>query len=390
MDYKKRSLELHKRINGKIEIISKVKLRNKKDLSLLYTPGVAEPCLRIKKNVKNVYDYTLKQNTVAIVTDGSAVLGLGNLGAEASIPVMEGKSILFKRFANINAFPIALKTQKVNEIVNIIKNISPVFGGINLEDISAPRCFEIEEKLKKELNIPVFHDDQHGTAIVVLAALINASKVVKKKIENLKVIVNGAGAAGIAITKILLNMGIKNILVLDSKGILSLNRKDIWKNKYKVDIAKKTNKNNLSGTLKDAIKGRDVFIGVSKGDILTREMVKSMNSKPIVFAMANPNPEISYFNAKKSKIFIFATGRSDYPNQINNVLAFPGIFKGALESGASEINEEMKIEAAKTLAELIKKPSPKKIIPSIFEKGLSNKVAKAVKRAAINSGVVMS
>lgn len=388
MDYKEKSLELHEKKKGKISVVSKVRLRNKKDLSLIYTPGVAESCSKIASDSDSVYKYTSKQNLVAVVTDGSAVLGLGNIGANASIPVMEGKAVLFKEFAGIDAFPIALKTQKVNEIISIIKNISPVFGGINLEDISAPRCFEIEERLKKELNIPVFHDDQHGTAIVVLAALINASKVAKKELKNLEIVINGAGAAGIAIAKILLSIGVKDIVVIDSKGALYSSRFDIQSNKIKKQIAKNTNKSNLKGDLKQIIQGKDVFIGVSKGNILTKEMIKSMNNKPIVFALANPFPEISYEDAKKSGVFIFATGRSDYPNQINNVLAFPGVFKGVLEVRAKEINKEMKIESAKAIAGIIKKPCKKKIIPSVFDKRVSNKVAEAVKKVALDNDII--
>jgi malate dehydrogenase (oxaloacetate-decarboxylating) len=381
MDYNKKSLELHEENKGKIEVVSKVKLENKDDLSIAYTPGVAEPCREIHKNIKNIYKYTIKQNTIAVVTDGSAVLGLGNIGPEASIPVMEGKALLFKEFANIDAFPIALNTQDPDEIIKTIKLISPVFGGINLEDIAAPRCFYIEEKLQN-IGIPVFHDDQHGTAIVVLAALINASKVVGKPIESMKIVVNGAGAAGTAITKILIKKNPKDILVCDKEGIITKDNSTGIKNK----IAQITNKNNISGSLKNALKDADVLIGVSVGNIVTKEMIKEMN-KPIVFAMANPTPEIMPEDAKEAGAEIIGTGRSDYPNQINNVLAFPGIFRGALDAKATKINDEMKLAAAVALANYIK-PTKDKILPSPLDKNIAKIVAEAVKEAAIKTKVI--
>jgi len=375
MDYKELSLNLHEKHKGKLAIVSKVPINNKDDLSTAYTPGVAEPCLRINKNKDDVYKYTLKGNTIAVITDGSAVLGLGNIGPEAAIPVMEGKAVLFKRFANLDAFPICLKTQDTEEIINIIKNLEPVFGGINLEDISAPRCFEIEERLKKELSIPVMHDDQHGTAVVVLAGLINACKVAKKEINKAKVTICGAGAAGTAVAKLLLAYGIKDIIVVDSKGIISRGREDL--NQAKKSLAMLTNPSSLKGSLENALKQRDVFIGLSTKNLLSSGMVRTMNS-PIIFAMANPDPEIMPEDAKKGGAVIIATGRSDYPNQINNVLAFPGIFKGALSSGKKQITDEMQIKAAAALASLVNNPSPEKIIPAPFDPGVVDAVAKAV------------
>lgn len=338
MNYSEEALRVHEEKKGKIEVVSKVKVENKDDLSIAYTPGVAQPCLKIKENKEDVYKYTSKGNMVAVVSDGSAVLGLGNIGAEASIPVMEGKAILFKEFANVDAFPICLATQDVEEIVKTVKMIEPMFGGINLEDISAPRCFEVENRLKEELNIPVFHDDQHGTAIIVTAGIINAVKQLPdKEMEDLEVVINGAGAAGIAICKMLLNMNVKNVVLCDRYGILEEDTEGInWAQK---EMLKYTNKNNEKGSLVDAVKGKDVFIGVSRPKMLTPEMIDTMNDKPIVFAMANPEPEIMPDEAKKSGVFIMGTGRSDFPNQVNNVLAFPGVFKGALECRASEIKE---------------------------------------------------
>ena len=375
MDYKKLALILHEKNKGKLAIVSKVPINNKDDLSIAYTPGVAEPCLRISKNKQDVYKYTIKGNTVAVVTDGSAVLGLGNIGPEAALPVMEGKAVLFKRFAGLDAFPICLKTQDTEEIISIVKAIEPVFGWINLEDISSPRCFEIEERLKSLLSIPVMHDDQHGTAIVVLAGLINACKVAKKDIKKIKIIICGAGAAGTAVAKLLLKYKIQDVIMVDSQGIISRNRKDL--NKTKLELSKITNKKNIQGSLEDAVKQRDVFIGVSSKNLLSTAMVKTMN-KPIIFAMANPDPEILPEDAKKGNAIIIATGRSDYPNQINNVLAFPGIFKGALSSGKKQITDEMKIKAAEALASLIINPSPEKIIPAPFDQGVADAVAKAV------------
>lgn len=387
MDYYKEALKLHEKNRGKIEVVSKVDVKNKDDLSTAYTPGVAQPCIEIEKNIENVYRYTSKGNLVAVVSDGSAVLGLGNIGAEASIPVMEGKAVLFKEFAGVEAFPICLSTQDVDEIVKTVKYLEPVFGGINLEDISAPRCFEIEERLKKELKIPVFHDDQHGTAIIVTAGIINAVKLIEgKEIEDLEIVINGAGSAGIAICKMLIELGVKNIVLCDKDGILSETSENInWMQK---EMCKITNKNSETGTLKDAIKGKDVFIGVSRPGMLTGDMIKQMNDKPIVFAMANPIPEIMPDEAKKAGAFIVGTGRSDFPNQVNNVLAFPGIFKGALECRATEINEEMKIAAAYSIADIVgEELSVDKILPMPFDDRVSKAVSESVKNAAIRTGV---
>jgi malate dehydrogenase (oxaloacetate-decarboxylating) len=380
-DIKKEALKLHKKAKGKIEIKSKVPLKTKKDLSLAYTPGVAYPCLEIKKNKENIYKYTSKGNTVAIVTDGSAVLGLGNIGAYAALPVMEGKAILFKEFGNIDAIPLCLDTQDVEEIIDIVKKIAPNFGGINLEDISAPRCFLIERRLYEELDIPVFHDDQDGTAIVVLAALTNALKIVNKKIENVKIVINGAGAAGIAITKILYKAGARNIILCDREGIIYRGRKE------NMNFAKEKILNFIiadkKGSLKDAMKEADVFIGVSGPNLVTKEMVKSMNKYPIVFAMSNPVPEIMPDEAKKAGAYIVGTGRSDFPNQINNLLAFPGIFRGAFDGKAKKITEKMKISASYAIANYIteKKLSPTYIIPSALDKNVAKTVAKAVKNS---------
>jgi malate dehydrogenase (oxaloacetate-decarboxylating) len=376
-EIKKKSLEMHKESHGKMEIKSKFPLKTKDDLSVAYTPGVAEVCLHIHKNPKEVFNYTIKNNTIGIITNGSAVLGLGNIGAEASIPVMEGKSILFKEFANIDAFPICLDTQDPKKIIEIVKIISPVFGGINLEDIKAPECFEIESELQN-LNIPVMHDDQHGTAIVVLAGLINSLKISNKDKEEIKVVISGAGAAGTAISKLLLNYGLKNIIVLDSKGAIHKERDDI--NQSKKELSEITNPNNERGGLSHIIKNADVFIGVSQPNILKKEMIKSMNNQPIIFAMSNPNPEIHPSDAKEAGAFIIATGRSDFPNQINNVLAFPGIFRGALDVRAKSITKEMKISAAEAIASLVKNPNPENIIPSPFDKSVVPSVAEAVKK----------
>ena len=384
MDYFKQSLALHKKLKGKLEIRSKVAIKNKKDLSLAYTPGVAEACRFIAKNKSAVFDYTIKSNSVAVVTDGSAVLGLGDIGPEAAMPVMEGKAILFKEFADVDAYPICLATQDTEEIIKTIKLISTGFGGINLEDISAPRCFEIEERLKKELDIPVMHDDQHGTAVVVLAALINALRAVKKDEGKIKVVVSGAGAAAMAVTNLLISYGVRggNIVMVDSKGIINRERKDL--NPYKKKMALATNCKNIRGGLKEAVFGADVFIGVSAPDILKPEWISQMSDNPIVFAMANPNPEISLADAKKTKIKIFGTGRSDYPNQINNVLAFPGIFRGALDARAKSITEKMKIASALAIAGLVSKKelSPDYIIPNPFDKRVARAVASAVRKVA--------
>lgn len=387
MNYNEKALELHKKNQGKIEVVSKVPLKNKDDLSIAYTPGVAEPCREIEKDVNCVYDYTIKKNMVAVVTDGSAVLGLGNIGPEASLPVMEGKALLFKNFANVDAFPICLKSQDVKTIVETIEQIEPVFGGINLEDISSPRCVEIERALKERLSIPVFHDDQHGTAIVVCSALINALKLVDKKLSDIKVVINGAGAAGNAIVRLLLDLGVNHILCCDREGILSETiAQDNW---VKGEIAKLTNKSHQVGLLEDAMKKADVFIGVSAKDTVTQDMVRSMSEKSIVFAMANPDPEILPDLAKDAGAYIVGTGRSDFNNQINNVLAFPGIFRGALDARAGDINEAMKKAAVYAIADLIQEEelSPEYIIPSALNEEVAQKVAKAVYNAALESGV---
>ncbi|MFH1284539.1 MAG: NADP-dependent malic enzyme [Candidatus Peregrinibacteria bacterium] len=377
-DIKKMILAAHKKHRGKIGIVSKVSLKNRHDMSMFYTPGVAEPCRVIAKNPAAAYEYTAKGNMVAVVTDGSAVLGLGNIGALAGLPVMEGKCVLFKVFGGIDAFPICLNTQDTDEIVRCVKMIAPGFGGINLEDISAPRCFEVEERLIKELDIPVFHDDQHGTAICCLAGLINALKVVGKEAGKVRVVISGAGAAGIAIAKLLLKYGFKNLILQDSKGLIYAGRAGL--NPYKQNIAKLTNKGGIRGHLEDALKGADIFIGVSRPNIVSKPMIKSMADNSIVFAMSNPDPEIHPMEARAAGAKIVATGRSDYPNQINNVLVFPGIFKGAFKARIDHITDKMKISAAEALAGLVKNPSAEKIIPGIFEKGVSKVVARAVKK----------
>lgn len=387
MNIYEESLQFHKQLRGKLEVSSRVKITNEKDLSLAYTPGVAEPCREIHKDPSTAYLYTRKWNTVAVLSDGTAVLGLGDIGPLASLPVMEGKSILFKEFADVDAFPIVLDTKDVNEIVETVVRIAPTLGGINLEDISAPRCFEIEKKLKERLNIPVFHDDQHGTAIIVLSGLMNALKIVNKKVEDLKIIVNGAGSAGTAITKLLLSYGAKNIIVCDRDG--ALNRNSTYSNPYFTELSNITNPNNESGLLCDVIKNADVFIGVSAPNIVSKEMVASMNSDSILFAMANPTPEIFPDDAKNAGAKVIGTGRSDFPNQINNVLAFPGIFRGALDVRATEINEEMKIAAAHAIADSVsdEELNPNYIIPKAFNLDVQKRVAQAVKDAAIKSGV---
>ena len=387
MNYSEISLKLHEKFKGKLSVVSKMKVENKDDLSIAYTPGVAEPCREINRDKELVYKYTSKGNLVAVVTDGTAVLGLGDIGPEAAMPVMEGKCVLFKEFAGVDAFPICLNTKSIDEIVNIVKAISPTFGGINLEDISAPRCVEIEERLKKELDIPVFHDDQHGTAIVVTAALINALKVADKKIEEIKIVVNGSGAAGSSITKMLYSMGARKIYICDRVGVLY--RGQQTNNFVKEDLASFTNPENVQGTLADVMVGADVFIGVSGPKTVTEEMVASMNEKSIVFPMANPVPEIMPDLAIKAGAFIVGTGRSDFPNQINNVLAFPGLFKGALAVRASDINEEMKIAAAQAIASIISEEevSADYIIPNPFDKRIVEEVSKSVSNAAIESGI---
>ena len=388
MDLMKKSLEMHEHYGGKMEIRSKVPVQDKYDLSLAYSPGVAAPCLEIEKNPSLVYDYTMKGNLVAIVTDGTAVLGLGDIGPEAALPVMEGKALLLKRFANVDAVPVCLGTKDVDEIVRVVKAISPTYGGINLEDISAPRCFEIEDRLRAECNIPVFHDDQHGTAIVVGAGLINANKIIGKDIETMKVVINGAGAAGIAILRIMLQMGYKNIVMCDTKGIIYEGRPE-GMNPIKDGIANLTNPEGLRGSLDDALVGADVFIGVSVADLLTEAHIKSMAKDPIVFALANPNPEITPTNAKAWGVRIIGTGRSDYANQINNMLAFPGIFRGALDVRATDINEAMKLAAVEAIASLVTEEELNEdfIIPSSMDERVAGVVAKAVGSAAIDSGV---
>lgn len=375
------ALEKHRQWKGKLATVSKAPVNNRDDLSYAYTPGVAEPCRRIASDPTCVYDYTWKGNSVAVVTDGTAVLGLGDIGAEAGLPVMEGKAILFKRFADIDAVPICLATKDVEEIVSVVKAISPSFGGINLEDISAPRCVEIEKRLKAELDIPVLHDDQHGTAIVVTAALINALKVVGKAKEEISVVVSGAGAAGSSIVKMLLNYGVGKIYCFDKNGILSTRNSP---NSLNAELARLTNKNDIEMSLAESLSVSDVFIGVSAPSIVSKDMVRSMRPKPIVFAMANPEPEISYSDAKEAGAYVIGTGRSDYPNQINNVLAFPGIFRGALDSRAKDITEKMKLSAAYAIASLVgdDELSQEYVIPSAFDERVCAVVAHAVANAA--------
>ncbi|HMM70345.1 MAG TPA: malic enzyme-like NAD(P)-binding protein [Gudongella oleilytica] len=381
------ALKLHKDNKGKLNVQSKVPVTDKASLSLAYTPGVAEPCKEIHKNIDDVYEYTSKGNMVAVVSDGTAVLGLGDIGPYAALPVMEGKAVLFKEFGGVDAFPICVNTKDPDEIVNLVCMIEPAFGGINLEDISAPRCFEIENKLKEKLNIPIFHDDQHGTAIIVLAGLKNALRLTGKKMEDLVVVINGVGAAGVAIAKIILNIGVKDMLLVDSKGIIYKGRKD-GMNWAKEEMAEFTNKDLRTGGLAEAMKDADVFIGVSQANIVTEEMVKTMNKDAIIFAMANPVPEIDPDLAKKAGARVVGTGRSDYPNQINNVLAFPGVFRGTLDVRAKEINEAMKIAAANALAELIADDELKEdyIIPNPFDKRVRPAIAEAVAEAARETG----
>ena len=372
------ALTYHKNLKGKIEVISRAKITSREDLSLAYTPGVAEPCLEIAKDKEKVYEYTRKQNMVAVITDGTAVLGLGDIGPEASLPVMEGKCVLFKEFGGVDAFPLAIKTQDVEEFIRTVELLTPMFGGINLEDISAPRCFEIEQRLADKLDIPVFHDDQHGTAIVVLAGLYNALKVVDKKIEDVKVVISGVGAAGVAITNLLLHAGVADILLIDSKGLVCRECTDL--NPVKQELLNRTNKNNMCGGLSDAMVGSDVFVGVSQPKVLTGEMIKTMNEKAIIFAMANPTPEIFPDEAKEAGAFVVATGRSDFPNQVNNVLVFPGIFKGLLEARISKVTMEMKLAVAKALANYVENPSAENIIPAVLDKNVASIVAEAIKQ----------
>ena len=387
MDIRQESLKLHYDWNGKIEVISRVPISNSEELALAYTPGVAEPCLEIQKNYDKSYELTRRNNLVAVITDGTAVLGLGDIGPEAGVPVMEGKCALFKAFGDVDAFPICVRSKSVDEIVNTVYLISGSFGGINLEDISAPRCFEIEKKLKEKCDIPIFHDDQHGTAIIVAAGLLNALKLVGKSFDNIKVVMNGAGAAGIAIAKHLMNMGVKDITLCDSKGIIC--KGDERLNAVKREMAEITNLDRKTGTLADAMKGADVFLGISAAGCVSEDMVKSMAENPILFAMANPTPEIMPDLAKKAGAAVVGTGRSDFPNQINNVLAFPGIFRGALDCRASDINEEMKVAASYAIASLVEddKLSADYILPHAFDSRVGKTVAAAVKEAAIKSGV---
>ncbi len=387
MDIKAKSLELHKLWKGKLEISSRVPVKNKEDLSLAYTPGVAEACLEIKKDPSMSYELTRRWNTVAVITDGTAVLGLGDIGPEAGMPVMEGKCVLFKEFADVDAIPICIDSKNTDEIINTVKLISKSFGGINLEDISAPRCFEIEERLKKECDIPVFHDDQHGTAIIVTAGVINALKLLNKDKVNCRAVVCGAGAAGTAITKMLLKYGVGDITVCDKEGILGTDR--AHQTQAQTELAQITNKARLTGSLADALKGADIFVGVSAPGIVTEEMISSMAKNSIVFAMANPVPEIMPDLAKNAGAAIVGTGRSDFPNQVNNVLAFPGIFKGALSVRASDINEDMKLAAAYAIASLVSTDelSENYILPHAFDNRVGKAVADAVAEAAIKSGV---
>lgn len=382
------ALHMHQVNQGKLSIRSKVPVRNAKDLSLAYSPGVAEPCKEIYDRTERVFDYTMKGNMVAVVSDGSAVLGLGNIGAEASLPVMEGKSVLFKSFAGVDSFPICLNTNDIDEIVQTVKLMEPTFGGVNLEDIAAPNCFIIEERLKKETNIPIFHDDQHGTAIVTVAGLINALKLVGKSFSNIRVVANGAGAAGIAIIKLLYHFGVRDVVMCDSKGAIYEGRTE-GMNSVKDEIAAWTNKDNRAGDLAEMLEGADVFIGVSVGGILTEEMVANMNKDPIIFAMANPDPEINPAEAKKAGAKIIGTGRSDYPNQVNNVLAFPGIFRGALDVRATRINEEMKVAAAEAIASLIADDELDEdyVIPGPFDLRVAPAVSASVAKVAMETGV---
>lgn len=387
MDFNELSLKMHEENQGKVEVVSKVKIKDRNDLSTAYTPGVAEPCRKIRDNKADVYKYTCKSNMVAVVSDGTAVLGLGDIGPEAAIPVMEGKAILFKEFGNVDAFPICLDTKDVDEIVETVKRIAPVFGGINLEDISAPRCFEVERRLKEELDIPVFHDDQHGTAIVVSAGLLNAVKLVGKKFNEVNVVINGAGSAGISICKLLLQLGIGNVVLVDKNGALCPG--EVWMNPAQTEMAEITNKDKQRGNLAEIMKGKDVFIGVSAPNIVTAEMVSTMAKDAIVFAMANPTPEIMPEEALKGGARVMATGRSDYPNQINNVLVFPGIFRGALDAKATGITEEMKIAAAKAIASIVsdEELNEEYIIPGAFDERVAKVVAKAVADEAVKLGI---
>jgi len=387
MDYNQLSLEMHEEHVGKLEVVSKVGLKTRDDLSTAYTPGVAEPCRRIRDNKMDVYKYTCKSNTVAVVSDGTAVLGLGDIGPEAAIPVMEGKSILFKQFGGVDAFPICLDTKDTEEIIETVKRIAPVFGGINLEDIAAPRCFEIERRLNEELDIPVFHDDQHGTAIVVAAGLINALKLVGKKMSDINAVINGAGSAGISICRLLMRLGIGNVVLMNSKGALCPGVAGM--NPEQAAMAEVTNRDRQIGNLEEIIKGKDVFIGVSVANVVTADMVASMAADPIVFAMANPTPEIMPEEAKKGGVRVMATGRSDFPNQINNVLVFPGIFRGALDARATAITEEMKVAAVNAIASIVsdEELNEEYVIPDPFDERVAKAVAKAVADCSVELGI---
>jgi malate dehydrogenase (oxaloacetate-decarboxylating) len=388
-NYDELALEMHEKNRGKLEVVSKVPIETKDDLSTAYTPGVAEPCRKIHANPADIYKYTCKGNMVAVVSDGTAVLGLGDIGAGASLPVMEGKAVLFKRFGGVDAFPICIDSKDVDEIVRTVKLIAPVFGGINLEDIGAPRCFEVEDRLKKELDIPVFHDDQHGTAVVVLAGITNAAKFIKKDLTSLKVVINGPGAAGTAVCKILMSAGVKNIVMCGRNGIMNINKPDTYRTWAHKELAQITNPENKTGSLADALAGADVFIGVSKPGVVTKEMVAAMNKDAIIFAMANPTPEIFPDEAKAAGAAVIGTGRSDYPNQVNNVLGFPGIFKGALSVQATAINEEMKLAAARALAGLIDdgELAADYVIPRALDMRVADAVSRAVAKAAVDTGV---
>lgn len=387
MDIREESLKKHYEWRGKIEVVARCPVETREDMSLAYTPGVAEACTVIKEDVNKSFELTRRSNLVAVITDGTAVLGLGDIGPEAGMPVMEGKCALFKKFADVDAFPLCIKSKDVDEIVRTIYLLSGSFGGINLEDIAAPRCFEIEKKLKEICDIPIFHDDQHGTAVVVLAGVLNALKVVGKKIEDVKIVINGLGAAGTAISKMIIAAGAKNMVLVDRAGIISENDETLGEERQ--NLAKITNPENLKGDLNVAIKGADVFVGVSAPNIVSEDMIKSMNTDPIVFAMANPTPEIMPDKAKNAGAKVVGTGRSDFPNQINNVLVFPGIFRGALDCGATTINEEMKLAAAHALANHIpeKELNEENIIPSALDRSVASEIAEAVKRAAVESGV---
>ncbi|KSU87523.1 NAD-dependent malic enzyme [Priestia flexa] len=388
MTLREEALKMHKEKQGKLGVHSKVEVQSAKDLSLAYSPGVAEPCLEIAEDAEKIYDYTMKGNLVGVVSNGTAVLGLGNIGAGASMPVMEGKALLFKSFANVDAFPICLNTEDPDKVVETVKLLEPTFGGINLEDIAAPYCFEIEERLKQACNIPIFHDDQHGTAIVTAAGLLNALRLANKKLEDIKVVANGAGAAGVAIVKLLLNMGVQDVILCDTKGIIYEGR-PVGMNPFKEEMARMTNKNQQEGTLADALVDADVFVGVSAAGAVTQEMIRSMNDDSIIFAMANPVPEIMPEEAKEAGALVIGTGRSDFPNQVNNVLAFPGIFRGALDVQAKEINEEMKVAAVYAIAGLIDETNihADYVIPDPFDKRVAAHVAAAVAKAAMDSGV---